>query len=175
MNTEDNFQPNIKGHAPASEGADDNGTAPPNQGGNSNSEREAGCCAPPCSPLLLSVKVYDTGLSEKELETVRSFIRLQHPEMDGPLLFPSKDSVPQDQKDSFEFCQAPNADEFREEHRQLYIRAKQYMGFLDNPTAANFESLSKEVQDLLRREGKIPSDSNFRANAQVLTSEERGL
>lgn len=117
-----------------------------------------------CSSSLSPVKVYDTGLSENELETLRAFIRLQHPEMDGHLLFPSKDSVHQNQADSFEFCQAPNADEFHEEHRQLYIRAKQYMDFLDNPTLANFELLEREVQDLLRREGKIPC--HFLANAQ---------
>lgn len=110
------------------------------------------------SPSLFPVKVYDTGLSESELEVVRAFIRLQHPEMDGPLLFPSKDSVPDDQKGLFEFCQYRHADEFHAEHRQLYTLAKQYMDFLDNPTEASFGSAEKGVQDLLRREGKISCD-----------------
>lgn len=53
MNTEDNFQPNVKGHASASESAGGSETAPPNDGGESDSEREAGCCAPSCSALEL--------------------------------------------------------------------------------------------------------------------------
>ena len=89
MNTEDNFQPNVKGHASASESAGGSETAPPNDGGESDSEREAGCCAPSCSALELDgvdhdIRFYFEGDIEaryvagipSKIQSVRNQIKL---------------------------------------------------------------------------------------------------
>ena len=85
------------------------------------------------------VDIYDTGLNEDELKVLREYFKQEYPEMSQTLLFPSKHSVPQDQLDSFEFCQHRHHSEFHANHRQMYNHARQHMDSSGNLQATKTE------------------------------------